>query len=234
MVLQPNYLPWIGTFDLMAHADVWIWLDTVQYTKNDWRNRNKIAAGSEEPFWLSLPVKTRGRSGQTIAEAELDDRADWGARHLRSLEQTYAKSPHREELLDLLREILQRRQRLLVDLTIPACERIGRALGCSTAFKRATELGVDSYDGSSARVVALCRNAEATHYITGPAARGYLDVDAFRQAGIKVVYAAYDYPPYERGSHTFHQGLSTADILAWQGCEETRSYMRRHSALSFQ
>ena len=93
VILQPNYIPWIGTFDLIDRCDLLVWFDDVQYTKNDWRNRNRIAAG-ESVRWLTVPVLTKGRFGQRIRDVAIDWRHDWAAKHLCSFEQEYARAPH--------------------------------------------------------------------------------------------------------------------------------------------
>ncbi|MGE0707693.1 MAG: WbqC family protein [Planctomycetota bacterium] len=230
-ILQPNYLPWVGTFDLIDRVDVWVWLDTVQYTKNDWRNRNRIAPPRGEPFWLTLPVQTHGRLGQTIAEATLDPRQDWAKRHLRSLEQAYAQAPSGPEVVELLRPSLEARPARLVDVTVPTCEALSRALGCETEFVLASRLATRE-EGRNERVLAICAEVGAARYVSGPAARAYMDEALFRERGVEVVFADYAYPPYPRGAHPPQDRLSAVDAFAWLGFARTREFLRAHSCVS--
>ena len=106
VIEQPNYIPWLGYFDLVRQCDVWVWLDDVQYTKRDWRNRNRVGDQQRE-VWLSIPVRTKGRREQKICEAEISGE-DWIAKHLRSLEHAYASAPFFSEIYPLVAAHLER------------------------------------------------------------------------------------------------------------------------------
>jgi hypothetical protein len=230
-VLQPNYLPWLGNFDFMDQVDVWVWLDTAQYTKNDWRNRNQISTPSGEPFWLTLPVLTRGRFGQSIAEASLDPRQDWGKRHLRSLEQAYSSAPHGAQVLEILRPFLELDTPLLADVTIPSCEALAVALGCETEFVRASALEAQEEDPTLS-VIAICEEVGADRYVSGPSARAYVDPSLFSSRGVELIYANYRYPPYSRGPHRTRERLSAVDAFSWLGFADTLAFLRAHSCLA--
>src|SRR5437588_7818829 len=91
-IVQPSYIPWAGFFDLIRQSDVWVWYDDVQYTKRDWRNRNRIAGGTNVE-WLTIPVKTKGRFAQRICDVEIDYLQPWARRHLETLRRWYAAAP---------------------------------------------------------------------------------------------------------------------------------------------
>jgi len=133
VITQPNYVPWIGYFDLIDRAQLCIWYDDVQYTKNDWRNRNRIAAG-DGVRWITVPVLTRGHFGQAIRDVAIDWRQDWAKKHLKSFEQEYARAPHFAAARELYASVLARRHALLADLTVELTEAIARFIGTRAAF----------------------------------------------------------------------------------------------------
>jgi hypothetical protein len=226
VIEQPNYIPWIGYFDLIAQADVWIWYDDVQYTKRDWRNRNRVAANGP-PVWLTIPVKTKGRFAQPICDVEIDETRPWVRTHLETLRRCYARAPFYEQLEPLLRESLEAPHARLADLTISLNESLCRLLGIAPPFLRSSRMPLPAGDRLQ-RLVEICRIAGATAYLSGPAARAYLEPSLFADAGIELRYIVYDYPPYARGRSPFIPQLSIVDALAWLGPEATRAYLGQH------
>jgi hypothetical protein len=192
-ILQSNYIPWKGTFDLIRSVDELVILDSVQFTKNDWRNRNRIRTPNG-PAWLTIPIQTAGRFSQRIAEAEVAD-TRWARRHWRTIAQNYSRAPqfrrYAEELEQAYHEAgreprLSRINRLFLDL-------ICGWLGIGTKITSA-----DCYPDDPDRVerlIGICQAAGAGRYVSGPSARGYLDLRRFEQAGIAVEFLNYDgYP----------------------------------------
>ena len=106
-ILQSNYLPWKGYFQIIDESDVFVFYDDVQYTKNDWRNRN-IVKSANGPVWITVPVLRAGRAGQRILDAQIDPASPWARNHRRTIEQTYARAPHLRDALALLDEIYAR------------------------------------------------------------------------------------------------------------------------------
>jgi hypothetical protein len=226
VILQPNYIPWLGTFDLIDRADLCVWYDDVQYTKNDWRNRNRIAAG-EGVRWLTIPVLTRGHFGQAIKDVAIDPRHDWAKKHLRSFEQEYARAPFFETARELYAGVLARGHQLLADVTIELFEVIARRLGTRTRFVRSSTL--EGIEGEKqARVLAVCGRFGARVYLSGPAGKGYLDPREFAERGIGLRYIVYDYERYDRGRAPREENLSILDTLAWLGPEATAARMRHN------
>ena len=191
-ILQSNYIPWQGYFDLIRSADEFVILDSVQFTKNDWRNRNRIAAQAK-PAWLTIPIRTAGRFSQTIRDAEVAD-STWARRHWRTLAQNYASAanfrryaPELEGAYDCAaREPhLSRINRVFLDLLCRwLC--IPTRITTSDIYPDAPER-VD-------RLIAICRAAGADNYISGPRAKAYLDPARFADAGIAVRFL--EYPEY--------------------------------------
>jgi hypothetical protein len=226
VIEQPNYLPWIGYFDLIRQADVWIWYDDVQYTKRDWRNRNRIAAGGDAE-WLTIPVKTKGRFAQRIRDVELDPSQPWRRQHLESIRRCYARAPFFEPMFSIVEQGFAAGDERLVDLTIRLSESICAELGLSPTFVRSSELPHAQSDRQE-RLLDLCRVVGGNVYLSGPAAREYIDPGAFAATGIELRYIVYDYPPYFRGSQPFVPNLSIIDALAWLGARGTADYLATH------
>ena len=227
VIEQPNYIPWIGYFDLVAQSDVWIWYDDVQYTKRDWRNRNRIAAGGTAE-WLTIPVKTTGRFTQQICDVEIDESQSWRRQHLESIRRCYARAPFFETVFAIVETAFAENDRRLADLTIRIGEAIAATLELRPIFVRSSQLP-STGAGREQRLLDLCRDHGGDVYLSGPSARAYLDPASFEAAGVELRYIVYDYPPYPRGSNPFVPNLSIIDALAWLGPRGTADYLRAHS-----
>jgi hypothetical protein len=195
-ILQSNYIPWQGYFDLIRAVDEFVILDSVQFTKNDWRNRNRIKT-PVGPRWLTIPIRTAGRFGQPIAEAEVAERG-WARRHWRTLIQCYARaSAFRRYACDLEKTYERASQeshlstinRMFLEL---AC----RWLGIRTAISSA-EIYPDHPDRVE-RLIGICRAAGASRYLSGPRAKAYLDPARMAAAGIEVHFLDYQKYPAPR------------------------------------
>jgi hypothetical protein len=227
VVEQPNYIPWLGYFGLIAQSDVWVWYDDVQYTRRDWRNRNRVA-GAGEPVWLTVPVRSRGRYEQPIHEVEIDSDRPWARKHLETVRHCYGAAPFFPEVYEVLRAALEKEHRLLADLTIELAEALCGLLGLSPRFLRSS--GLEGIEGDKReRLIRICRRLGGTAYLSGPAARDYIEPELFREAGIELRYIAYGYPPYDRGGQPFIPNLSILDPLAWIGPEETAALLARNA-----
>jgi hypothetical protein len=214
VVLQPGYLPWLGYFDQMQRADIFTHLDDVQFDKHGWRNRNQVK-GPKGANWLTVPVLHSGRFGQPVMEVEIDYRRDWPRKHLTSLRQFYARAPFVDAVLSQLSPLLERRWDRLVDLDLAVVEWLARTLGISTPCFRASQLGITGE--RSDRLLSLCRHFGATRYLSGSAARDYLDVEKFSKGGVEVIWQDYVHPVYRQQHGAFVSYLSTIDLLLNEG-----------------
>jgi len=210
VVLQPSYLPWLGYFDQMRRADVFVFYDDVQYDRESWRNRNRIKT-REGWQWLTVPVRLGGRFGSAIVDVEIDERRDWRRKHLMTLAQSYARAPYLKRYLEGIERILLARGARLVDLNIELTRYLSDELGLTTRCLRSSELGVAG--ARSERLVDICRALQATHYLTGDAARSYLDETLFEEAGIRVEYHGYRHPSYSQLHGEFLPYMSVVDLL---------------------
>ncbi len=227
-IVQSNYVPWKGYFDMIRQVDEFILLDGVQYTRRDWRNRNRIKT-PRGTAWLTIPVKVTGRYLQSIRETEISD-AGWAENHWRRLESAYARAPHFAAHAPRLEALYRAaaRRRLLCDVNRMFLEEVCAMLGI------ATRLSVDSdyhAEGTKTeRLVALCRAAGATDYLSGPAARDYLDPARFDDAGIGLSWMDYaGYPEYPQLHPPFDHAVSVLDLLFHTGHEAAR-YLERGPA----
>ena len=208
-VLQSNYLPWRGYFDIIHDVDVFVFYDDVQYTVNDWRNRNRVKTANG-PVWLTVPVGNQ--NDRRICDVELRD-PSWARKHWRTIEQSYSRAPHFSMVSDFLRETYARSWTSLSELNQTLIKTIaGDFLGIRTTFRDSREFRVDGQ--KSDRLLSLLTELGATEYVSGPAAQNYLDVDVYRQAGITVEWKDYStYPEYPQLHGAFVPNVSVVDLL---------------------
>jgi hypothetical protein len=221
-ILQSNYIPWKGYFDIISRVDEFVLYDQVQYTKNDWRNRNQIKT-SQGKIWLTIPVNHKSL-GQRIDETRISDTKCF-AKHWRSFCQSYAKAPFlhycREHLEALFLEgpsstSLSENNAVLIKAICDLLD-IRTRITDSTAY----ELQGDR----NQRLVNLCKQADATCYLSGPAAQSYLDEQAFADEGISVTWMDYgSYREYNQPHPPFDHGVSILDLIASTG-PEARSFL---------
>lgn len=214
-IVQSNYVPWRGYFDLIASVDEFILLDDVQYTTRDWRNRNRIKTPGGVR-WLTIPV--HGGRDRRIDEVEIAD-PGWGAKHLDVLTQAYRSSPAFDATMDWLSEVYADRGRtLLSEVNRAFLERICAELGIATRLTGSAQYGAGGV--KSRRLLELCLAAGAGEYVSGPAARSYLDEGVFRDEGISVSWFEYPhYRPYPQLHGPYEPRVSVLDLLLSVGAE---------------
>lgn len=213
-VLQSNYIPWKGYFDIIHDVDLFVFYDDVQYTKNDWRNRNKIKT-QNGPAWLTIP--TGSDLDRLICEVSLSD-PRWQKNHYKTLVQYYSKAPFFRQYLSLLEEVyLARQWDSLSELNQYLIKTIARdCLGITTEFadSRSYEVTGKCLD----RLLDLLNKVRAEEYISGPAARDYIDTRHFEAEGIQLVYKDYSgYPEYPQFFPPFDHYVTILDLLFHTG-----------------
>lgn len=220
VILQPSYIPWRGYFHQIAKADLFIFYDDVQYDKRGWRNRNRIktAQGAQ---WLSIPVYNRGAQTEHIPIHEIQicwDRP-WNQEHWNALQLAYRKAPFFAQYAERIAAIYQEHPASLADFTISSTISLARELGIHhTRFLRSSELtGISG--AKTDRLVNILKHVEATHYISGPSARDYIEPEKFAQAGITLEYMQYDYPDYPQLYPPFDPQVSILDLLFMTGSQ---------------
>lgn len=219
VILQPSYIPWRGYFHQIQKADVFVFYDDVQYDAHGWRNRNRIKTPSETR-WLTIPVHLTNHCTEhtPIHTVETCVSAGWHRKHLGTLHQNYRKAPYFDRYKPLLESWYGQPSRLLADLTIRQTIDIANELGIlRTRFIRSSSLGIGGV--KTDRLIRILLHLGATHYVSGPSARAYLDEAALAGAGIELEYMRYDYPVYPQLYGTFDSRVSILDVLFMTGPE---------------
>jgi len=210
-IVQSNYIPWKGYFDLIRFCDEFVLYDDVQYTRRDWRNRNLIKT-PHGLHWLTIPVEVKGRYLQRIRDTRVSD-PGWGRKHWAVLRHNYAKAPFFQRYRECLEALyLAPSPEYLSEINRIFLEAIAPELGIRTpiSFSGDYELA----EGRSERLLGICRAARADVYLSGPAARGYLDEGLFAAAGIRVEWMDYSgYAQYPQLFGAFEHGVSVLDLL---------------------
>jgi len=214
-ILQSNYIPWKGYFDIISRVDEFIIYDQVQYTKNDWRNRNQIKT-HQGKSWLTIPVSHKSID-QRIDETVISDTKCFH-KHWRSFCQSYARAPYLAYCRDRLEAIFleDAPTRSLSESNLKFINAICGMLDISTRITDSTEYELRG--DRNVRLIELCKQAGASHYLSGPAARSYIDEGAFLSEGINVVWMDYGhYPEYTQPHPPFDHAVSILDLLACTG-----------------
>jgi hypothetical protein len=219
VILQPSYIPWRGYFDQVRRADLFIFYDDVQYDKHGWRNRNQIKTAQGKQ-WLTIPVHSKGvTEGIPIRDVHIDWSRPWAKSHLKSLTISYNKAPHFKTYLPMLESFYERRDVSLADFTIETTIQLTRQLGnTSTRFMRSSELpGIDGV--KTDRLIQILKQVGATHYISGPSAREYIEQSKFDAAGITLEYMEYNYAEYPQLYPPYDPYVTILDLLFMMGTQ---------------
>lgn len=212
---QPHYLPWLRYCDKIARADVFVALDDVEFNKNGWQNRNKVK-GAAGPQVLTVPV--RQRLGQRIHEVAIPPGQPWARKHLRTIEQAYARTPHLSTFREGLERIYAAQWDRLVDLNLEMLRWHLAALGIATPVVRSSELGVEGR--ATQRLVEIVRKVGGTTYLTGAyALQAYLDPAVMRAAGVRLLLHEWKSPEYAQAHPAagFVPDLATLDLMVAEG-----------------
>ena len=225
-ILQSNYIPWKGYFDIIGSVDEFVLYDDMQYTKNDWRNRNKIKTGNGV-MWISIPAETKGclSEGKKINEVKITDKK-WFKKHWNAIVCNYAKAPHFKEYRLIFEELYQslEPEELLCNINYKFITKINEILGINTKISHSTDYNL--IDGKTERLVDLCKQAGATEYISGPAAKDYIDEKLFTDENIKLTWFDYSgYKEYNQLYPPFEHGVSILDLIFNTG-SAAKDYMK--------
>ena len=207
-VHQPQYAPWLGYFDKMFRSDVFVVLDTVQFKKNEFQNRNKIKT-AQGWQWITVPV--RYRFPQLVCEVTINHDVNWRHKHLQALRANYSKAPYCKTLLPEIEGWLSETWDSISALNTCTVRTIAGLLGIETEI-RTTE-GMILSDDPTGRLVDICRELGASTYLSGAGGRDYLDAGQFETAEIELLFQSYDHPTYDQLYGEFLPYMSTLDLL---------------------
>lgn len=210
-IMQPGYLPWLGFFELMHNCDLFVIFDDVQYTKKDWRSRNRIRSKNGW-FWLTVPVLTGGKRFQLISEARIDYTTNWQLKHLRAVEINYCKARFFKEYFPGFKEILSHRHDYLIDLDLEIIYWLSEELGVSgKPVLKSSTLGAKGK--RQEKVIEVCKKLGARELYDSKAASNFLNVEDFKTEGINIIFQNYDHPAYAQVYEPFIPYMSTIDLL---------------------
>jgi hypothetical protein len=225
-ILQSNYIPWKGYFDMIAAVDEFVLYDDMQFTRRDWRNRNQIKT-QQGVQWLTVPVLVKGKYHQKIRETEIEG-ADWACTHWQSLTQNYRRTPHFAEIASWLEPIyLGESFTQISALNRRLLEAVCNYLGVKTRISNSWDYVL--IDGKTERLAEICVQAGGTEYISGPAAKDYIDDKVFIDRNIRLTWFDYGgYPEYPQLWGEFVHGVTILDLLF--NCGRDASRHMRHVA----
>ena len=226
-ILQSAYIPWKGYFDLINSVDEFIIFDDAQFTKGDWRNRNRIktAQGTQ---WLTIPV-VKERLAQRIRDTRVSDRT-WTRKHWSTVSQCFAKAAYFEEYRDIFESLYRACAPLefLSDVNYLFLSKINEILGISKKLRWSSEFQL--VEGRTERLLDLCRQCGATRYLSGPAAKSYFDIELANKANIEVAWMDYSYySEYTQLYGDFEHGVTILDLLFNVG-ESAHRFMKSFEA----
>lgn len=207
-VLQPSYLPWLGFFEQMVSVDTFVIYDDAQYTKNDWRNRNRLKT-KDGFLWLSIPVN--GSIHLHIRDIRIDSSKNWQEKHRKTIAQLYSKAPYFEEVSAQLEPLWNKKYEFLLDAAMDSIRIVAAYLTIETNIVYSSELHI--VGDKNEKLVNMCKVLGATDYYSGLAAQNYLNIDLFKKNGIDVAFQHYKHPRYPQRGGDFISHLSIIDLL---------------------
>jgi len=218
-ILQSNYIPWKGYFDLINMVDEFILYDEVQYTKNDWRNRNKIQT-KQGVQWLTIPVRQKELS-QLIKDTKITDKK-WAKKHWTTIKQNYSKAKYFKEYKDTFEDLyLNNEEEYLSQINYKFIVAICNILGITTKIRWSSEFDLE--DGQTEKLLGICKNCNADVYISGPAANDYFDEELAKKENIRVEWMDYSgYPKYTQLHQPFEHGVTILDLIFNEGSNATK------------
>jgi hypothetical protein len=224
VVMQPTYLPWAGYFNLISQADVFVFLDDVQYEKSSWQNRNRILLHGKD-HWITAPALKESLS-QHINTIRTENKYDWRKKNYKLLQSAYGKHPHGKDILDILEKILDESIIYLADLNIRLILDFCEKLSLRTEFYRSSELNIGG--ARSERLLKMCQFLGCDEYLSPVGSTQYLAEDgAFNNAPVKLIFQKYVPEIYmQKGSDEFIGSLSIVDVVANLGWDKTMEYVR--------
>lgn len=209
-IIQPNFLPWLGYFEQMARADLFVYLDDVQYTRKDWRNRNRLKSPTGVKV-VTVPVKKHEAFRTLINEIRIADQP-WRCKLLQQMESWYGDAKYWNKVFPLLQEVIEKDWEFMVDLNYALNKTIAGMLNITTPCRLSSDIPDKAADKNQ-KIIDICRHHGATILYDGQSAKNFLDIDLFNKHGVKVVLQDYFHTPYLQLWGDFVSHLSAVDLL---------------------
>lgn len=211
---QPNYLPWLGYFFKIFSCNVFVFLDTVQFSTQSYTSRVAVKNNRGEKIWLSVPILKKGLFGQNINEVKINYNEKWVKKHLATLYQNYSHTMCMRTFFPLIEEIITNEYVSISELNIALITKLTKLIFAESnvEFVRASNLGPLS-GNKSHLLCEICSQLNADVYLSGSGAKSYNDKNVFDQYGIELKYYDFVHPVYEQTTSTFLEGLSIIDLI---------------------
>jgi hypothetical protein len=223
-IMQPTYLPWMGYMAMIDVSESFVFLDTVQYDKRSWQQRNRVKTANG-PHWLTVPVLSKGTRGQKILSVSIDESRKFGQKHVSTLRNIYVKTPFYSELEERLFPILLAGHTRLANLNISIIKELVDWLGIKTKILNARDLS--NSDEKLERLSIIAEQLGAGTYLSAPGSYQYLSqATSFKEKKIDVRYLGFDHPEYPQQFGEFISHLSVIDALCNVGAETTLKMIR--------
>jgi hypothetical protein len=209
---QPLFLPYLGHFAKIADSDVFVYLDTVSYSKWGWNSRNKIRT-SDGWLWLVVPILTRGHHNQRLNQIKIDNSQKWKKKHLKAIEMAYSKAPFFESYINFFRDVYKKEWIYLSDLNENFIKFFIKELGIDVEFVKASSLPFSLEGEKSDLVLDLCKKMKADVFVFGKTGETYAKTKDFEDSGIKITFQDYKHPKYSQIHGEFMPYMSIIDLL---------------------
>ncbi|MBK8870717.1 MAG: WbqC family protein [Elusimicrobia bacterium] len=224
VIMQPTYFPWPGYFNLIASADVFVFLDDVAYEKTSWQNRNRVLV-SGRPHWITVPAR-RMFLGQQLRNVEVSENNRWRDKHFRLLKESYARHPHYTDMMDIVSILRDESLKSLVDLNTKIIRTVCDRLGLLASFRSSGQMGI--LGDRSERLSKICVALGCDTYLSPIGAKEYLENDHFSSTGsVRLLFQDYSPQSYpQMGSKNFFDHLSILDLIANVGFSHAAAYVK--------
>lgn len=218
-ILQSNYIPWKGYFDLINSVNEFVVYDDTQYTRRDWRNRNKIKT-ADGIKWLTIPVEAKGKYFQKINETIVSDKT-WAKTHWRTISQSYSKAKFFQDYKNIFEDFYMNVQEDHLSLiNFRLIQLVSSILGIKTKITWSSSY--ELIEGQTEKLLSICQQSGANVYLSGPLAKGYFDETLAEKMGIKVEWMDYSgYPEYKQLYPPFEHGVTILDLIFNEGPNAT-------------
>lgn len=225
---QPQHLPWLGYLDKIDRADIFVLLNNVQYKKNEWINRNKIKT-SNGSQWLTVPVSYS--HPEKINNVKIDNKTNWGKKHLNALITNYSKSDYFEQHLPFFKDVYSRIWEYLSSLNLHIVEYLVKAFDIKTEIILASDFKLS--EEPTERLIDICKILKGDIYLSGPHGRNYLNTERFKDENIGVVFQDFKHPVYQQLYGDFLPFMSSIDLLLNHG-PQSIEIIRSHNKESME
>lgn len=219
---QTVYLPWLGLFHKIALADSYVYIDSVQYLKKDWNNRNKIKMSQGWNF-LTVPILSKGKFSQLLRDVKINNNFNWRKKHWKSIQLNYKKTPYFDEYSPFFEELFEKEWVFLSDLNREIMKFILKELGIKTRWIEGSTL--DPKGTKTDLVIDICKKVNANIYIFGTLGRDYAEIEKFDKEGIKIIFQDYNHPTYQQQFNKFEPYLSVIDLMFNHGKDSYKIIM---------